>query len=271
METETTLGAAFRAAGIEQGDSLIVHSSFRSLGTVEGGPMTVINALLAAIGSDGNLMLPTFNYTRPLPEPCYDIHETPARTGILPEIGRKRPDAVRSLHPTHSVAVIGPAARPLTEKHLAVRAFGVNSPIDLLAQMGGKILLIGVGQTSNSTLHVAEEYAGIPKVSHARVPPHVKIRVPGEKSRFIRHQLDSSPSCSAGFEAAAYTLRRHGAIRDARIGGCLLQWMNGQMTLDLVSDLLKREPTAMLCTFPECVGCGGTRQALGQRGHGGKK
>lgn len=262
METGATLSAAFQAAGIGEGDSLIMHSAFRSLGPVEGGPMTVIEALLSVLGPHGNLMLPTFNYTRPLPEPYYDIHETPCRTGILPEIGRKRPDAVRSLSPTHSVAVIGPDARKLTENHLAVRTFGINSPIDLLAQMGGKILLIGVGQTANSTIHIAEEYAGIPKAARDPVLPHIKIRVPGEKTRFIEHQIDTSPSCSAGFEAAAYTLRHQGAIRDARIGGCLLQVMNGRTMIDLVADLLKREPTALLCTFPECACCHGARRSL---------
>jgi (p)ppGpp synthase/HD superfamily hydrolase len=35
---------------VEQGDSLIVHSSYRRLGKVDGGPAAVTEALLAAIG-----------------------------------------------------------------------------------------------------------------------------------------------------------------------------------------------------------------------------
>ena len=77
--TREQLAAAFREIGLEGGDSVVVHSSLRSLGRVEGGPDTVIDALLDAVGSTGNLMFPTFNYSRPVPEP-YDPAETPCRT-----------------------------------------------------------------------------------------------------------------------------------------------------------------------------------------------
>lgn len=85
MITRQTMVQVFRSLGIEPADNLIFHSSFRSLGEVEGGPAAVVEALLETVGSTGNLMLPTFNYTRPLPEPYYDPNETPCRTGIIPE------------------------------------------------------------------------------------------------------------------------------------------------------------------------------------------
>src|ERR1051325_3552325 len=175
--TKAQLARAFRDLGLVAGDSLIVHSSFRSIAPVEGGPMGLIEALLEVIGPGGNLMLPTFNYTRPIPEPYFDPETTPGRTGIIPESGRKHPAAVRSLHPSHSVAVIGPAAEELTRDHLKVRAFGIGSPIDRLAQKGGMVLLLGVGHISNSLIHIAEEYAGVPKVSVYPEPlPFFKIK-----------------------------------------------------------------------------------------------
>ncbi|KKL12977.1 hypothetical protein LCGC14_2530410, partial [marine sediment metagenome] len=36
--------------GIEKGDVLWVHSSLKSIGYVEGGPLTVIGALMETIG-----------------------------------------------------------------------------------------------------------------------------------------------------------------------------------------------------------------------------
>lgn len=254
--------AALQGAGLRPGDNVVLHSSFRRIGPVEGGPETVIEALLHAIGPAGNLMLPTFNYSRPLPEPHYDPATMPCRTGIIPELGRQRPDAVRSLHPTHSVAVIGPDARALTDDHLKVRAFGLGSPLDLLARRGGKVLLIGVGQTSNSTLHLAEEHAGIPKGAVYDPMPTVKIRVNSE--HIIEHQLDSSPSCSVAFEAAAYTLRRHGAIADFRLGAALSQVMAAQDVVAYIVDLLRAEPEALLCSDPHCKSCYGTRANLGK-------
>lgn len=244
------------------GDSVIVHSSYRSLGQVEGGPEAVIDALLATVGPRGNLMLPTFNYSSPLPEPCFDPALTPARTGVIAELGRKRPDARRSLHPTHSVAVIGPDASRLTEGHLNGRAFGVGSPIDRLATQDGKVLLLGVGHTANSTIHVAEEHAGIEKVPARQPLPRVQVRL-GDGS-MIAHQLDSSPSCSAAFEAAAWWLREADEIADIRLGACLMQLMSGRAVIRRVTEALATHPTALRCTNPRCVGCRHGRQAAGR-------
>lgn len=256
------LAQMLRDIGLGAGDSVIVHSSLRSLGPVESGPEGVIDALLEAVGPHGNLMLPTFNYSHPLPQPHYDRVATACRTGAIPETGRKRPEAIRSLHPTHSVAVIGPDARELTDDHLSVRAFGVGSPIDRLAQRGGKVLLLGVGHTSNSTIHVGEEHGGLPKPPKDYHPGAFAAKVLLPDGKVIEHALDSSPSCSAAFEAAALPLRQAQAIRDGRIGGCLVQLMPGQAVIDAVVCLIHEHPGAMLCTNPNCVSCTGVRRNL---------
>ena len=40
------LVAEFKRIGLEEGDVVFVHSSFKSFGGVEGGPQTVIDALI---------------------------------------------------------------------------------------------------------------------------------------------------------------------------------------------------------------------------------
>ena len=258
------LALALREVGLNDGDSLIVHSSLRSLGHVEGGADTVIDALLDTIGPDGNLMLPTFNYTRLRPEPYYDPAETPCRTGAVPEAGRKRPGAVRSLHPTHSVAVIGPRAEELTRDHLSFRALGIGSPIDRLVQAGGKVLLIGVGHTANSTIHLAEEYADLPKASSYDPLPELKIRTPD--GRLITHRLDTSCSCSFAFGGAEYPLRLHGEIHDFRLGGCKIQLVLGSDVVRRVRALIADRADVLLCTRSGCRPCIGARQVLRAQG-----
>jgi aminoglycoside 3-N-acetyltransferase len=258
--THGDLVAAFRDVGIETGDSVIVHSSYRSLGEVEGGPEAVLDALLEAVGPSGNLVLPAFNYTRPIPEPYFDPAETPARTGIIAKLGRRRPEAVRSLSPTHSVSVIGPDAVDLTEGHLDVRTFGIGSPIDRLAKMGGKVLLLGVGNDANSTIHVAEEYAGVPKALWTEAPTVTRVLMPDGTVR--PHEIDTSSSCSAAFCGADYALRRCGLVRDARLGGCKLQLMVGQDVIERVSALIGEQPDILLCTWSRCLPCTGARANL---------
>lgn len=257
--TRSHLVKTLTQLGLVPGDNVIVHTSFRSLHPVEGGANTLLDALLEVLGPQGNLMLPTFNYSHPLPDPHFDPAATQGRTGIVSELGRLRPEAMRSLHPTHSVAVIGPDARELTDGHLKGRAFGMGSPIDRLAERSGKVLLLGVGQTANSTIHIAEEHANIPKTPPRQPLAQVKIRLPDGTQ--ISHQLDSSPSCSAAFEAAAWWLRQHDEIHDARIGTCLMQLMDGAAVIRRVYDALMQNTLALRCTNPLCVGCYTARQA----------
>ena len=258
--TRAQLAAGLRELGLAEGDSLIIHSSLSSMGHMEGGAEAVIEALLEAIGPRGNLMLPAFNYSAPVPEPYFDPATTPARTGAIPEAGRKRPGAVRSLHPSHSVAVIGPQAVELTRDHLSVRAFGIGSPIDRLAQMGGKVLLLGVGHTSHSLIHVAEEYAGVPKVSFYPEARFFNVLMPDGSVR--PHQLDTSPSCSTAFGAAELVLRQAGEIHDARIGAAKVQLMSAAAVVRLVKRIITEKPDILLCTWPSCKPCVGVRRNL---------
>ena len=261
--TRNELTDGLRALGLASGDSVVVHSSCRRMNPVEGGAETVISALLDAVGPDGNLMFPTFTYSNRPPDFCFDPAETPCRTGIIPELGRRREGAIRSPHPTHSVAVIGPDAEALTGDHLNSRAVGVGSPIDRLAQRGGKVLLMAVGHRANSMIHVAEDRAGMAKVSPRDPQPSFKVRWPD--GRTVSHPLDNSVSCSAGFDAAELSLRREGAIRDTTVGGPL-QLMAGLDVIHIIRDLLQRRPDALLCHRDECAGCRLTRKRLRDSG-----
>lgn len=91
----------------------------------------------------------------------------------------------------------------------------------------------------------------------------------GQRSRGVRSvQLDGSASCSAGFERAACALR--GArcddgspvVRDVRRGDCLMQSIRAADAIRVVADMLRREPTALLCADDECAVCEATRRML---------
>ena len=49
-------------AGLGEVGRLLMHSSLHSLGQVDGGAETLIDALLEVLGEEGTLMVPTFNY-----------------------------------------------------------------------------------------------------------------------------------------------------------------------------------------------------------------
>jgi aminoglycoside 3-N-acetyltransferase len=259
MITKQSLIETFRSLGIESGTRLVVHSALRNLGPVEGGADTVLDALLECIGRSGLLVVPTFTYNNDV----FDPEATPSRTGILTEILRKRHGAVRSLHPTHSVAAIGEGAVTICEGHHKVPALGINSPMDRLAKMGGGVLLLGVGHTSNSTVHVGEAYARVPYLD-IPLNPHLPSRIP--VVGFVRLEVDlyDPPGCSRAFGVIEASLRQRGAIRDGMVGKGLVQWMLGQDVISSTKDLLHQDAAALLCNDPGCYRCSRGRQRLGR-------
>lgn len=166
--TISELTDQFRNAGIEPGDSVLVHSSLRSLGWVDGGAEAVVGSLVDAVGEKGTVLFPTLTGSAAdsaETPPVYDARSTECWTGAIPEAARQRPDAVRSLHPTHSVVAIGRLSHWFTSCHELVRTpCGFGSPYDKLADIGGKIMLIGVTQASNTSFHLAEELSRVPYV-----------------------------------------------------------------------------------------------------------
>lgn len=261
MLAKDDLVRALREIGIQPGDSYIVHSSYKSLGEIEGGPETVIDALIEAVGPTGNLALPTFNYTQNIAEPYFDPQVTPCRTGIIPELGRKRPDAVRSLHPTHSMTVFGPDAVELTRDHMSFRTVGPGSPIDRLMKTGGKVLLLGVGFTSNTMVHLGEEYAGTPKESWFEVPTFAPVLMPD--GLIVSHEIDTSTSCSHGFDAVEPVMRRHAEIRDLQVGGSKWMLMMGVDVVKRVVEMIGEKNDVLLCRQSDCRPCTGARRNLG--------
>ena len=113
------LTAGLRELGLAPGDDVLVHSSLSSLGRVDGGAQTVCEALVRAVSPGGTVCCPTITgsrrYSKSIP-PRFSVDD-PCWSGAVPEAMRHRADAVRSLHPTHSVACVGPRAAELTCGH----------------------------------------------------------------------------------------------------------------------------------------------------------
>jgi len=252
MLSKNDLQSTWQELGLAAGDNLVIHSAIRTLGPVEGGAETVLDSLSETVGEEGCLVFPCFNYSRPRPEPWFDPLVTPGRTGILGELARKRPGAHRSLHPTHSVAALGRPAPEIVCGHLEAGAFGVGSPLDKLAMAyDGKILLLGVPQTANSTIHIAESHARRPKEDPGNPPGTVRLKL----EKIVEHTLDWSATCSVAFGEVEHPLRSRAAIQDARQGDALLQLISGKTVVSTVTEMLRQNPFSLLCTNPACAAC----------------
>ena len=144
--------ADLQALPMPPGAVVFIHTSMSQLGYVEGGAATMAAALLETIVKErnGTLAVPTFTMAGGMADTVrsgvvFDVLNTPSGTGRITEMVRQSPGAVRSLHPTHSVAALGPRAQWLTEAHhLDSHSFGAVSPLGRLIEADGFVLGIGV-------------------------------------------------------------------------------------------------------------------------------
>lgn len=168
IETDVTaiLAAAWRAAGVQGGDCLLLHSSLLRLFTLyrrRGIALdvdTVLDSFLHALGEAGTLLLPTFNFGFTRGE-TFDIRHTPSEMGALTEAARKHPRALRTRHPIYSFAVIGAQAERFAALE-NVDSFGADSPFALLRELGGRIAVLGLpDQGSMTSYHHVEHMADV--------------------------------------------------------------------------------------------------------------
>lgn len=163
--TVTYLEQQLIAAGLREGQTVMLHSSLSSLGYVEGGALTVVEAFLRVLGHDGTLCVPNLVFRGSMTEYLrnhqrVDLRVLPSRSGAISETVRLHPQAQQSVHPSHPVSAIGRRSNELLKDHLRSRGpCGPQSPWGKIAGTEGAIVLLGVGQSCNTTLHVVEEMA----------------------------------------------------------------------------------------------------------------
>ena len=146
------------ALGVQTGGVLVVHTAFSKVAPVEGGPVGLIAALRDALGSEGTLVMPSMSDEDDV---VFDAARTPCRDmGIVAETFRQLPGVLRSDNP-HAFAAIGPRAAELTRPHPFDVPHGLDSPPGRAFELGGQVLLLGCGHDSNTTVHVAENMAGV--------------------------------------------------------------------------------------------------------------
>lgn len=250
------LSREIRAAGVIPGGLLALHSSMKRLGWVDGGPNAVIDAFVDALGPDGTLMVPTFTYGPNHVGRPFDPETSEPVTGLIPQTFWRRPDAVRSIAPVHSVAAIGARALELTRDHLYSTTLGRQSPFHRLAEWGGSVMLLGCDHTSNSLIHVAESLAEIPYIyTPSPSAPDGFHQIRQRDGRIKKIQLTEFTGCSKGFFRAELPLRTAGVIRDGRIGQAAVQVMKASDVLTVLPPLLRADPCLLLCDRPGCGHC----------------
>ena len=248
MITKEIIINGLKELGLKQGDTALVHSSLSSFGYVDGGADTVIDALLETVGKEGTVLVPTLTGSEHLSAenpPVFDVRNTPCWTGKIPETFRKRQAAIRSLHPTHSVAAIGAKAKYITEGHeKCLTPCGLNSPYTKIAESGGYVLLLGVDLECCTMLHTAEELTNVNYVMQSGLVNATTIDGKGieHKIRTGIHKY-GDPRNFAKMEPMLVEKK---ILVKGKVGKADVRLINAGKFLELTTEILKTKPDFLL-------------------------
>ncbi len=159
--------------GFKKGDVVLMHSSYKSLGEIEGGAKTLFSAFDKVLGEEGTLVLPTLTFaTVSATNRYFNVQETKSNVGYLSEYFRTQVEGVvRSSHITHSVAVKGKYAEFLISGHEKDQVMvGENSPFVKLPSLNAKILFLGCKPSSNTLMHGVETVVKPPYLFYNATP-----------------------------------------------------------------------------------------------------
>ena len=252
--------------GIEAGDCLKVHCSYRSLNLQNASPQDFIYTLLTLLGEEGTLVVPSHTYSFagiPGMQPFNKETSLSMGMGIVSETLRQTPGALRSGNPTHSITAYGEHARLLTENKEHATAAGLGSSYEDLYKLGAKVLLIGVGNNRNTLVHYIEVASRLP---YNDIPYRdfwgSKALVERDGQVFEEDVPPVYPACSANFSVLDTFLDEIGILRQGKVGQADCMLMKANELVPAVAARLEKDPDFLLCRSISCEPCNLRRRRL---------
>ena len=254
--TQEDVKASLEQAKLGAGDLVLAHFALSRFGYIEGGADGLIDTLLALLGPDGTLVMPTFTFSWIGRQP-YDPRSTPSRVGAVTDRFWRRPGVLRSAHPTHAFAAIGRRAEELLAGHGPTQSpLSQDGPIGRLADLDGKILLFAP-QNANTAMHVGEYQAGLPLLDF--ICPVIEDGV-------WREALTPDCPWHVRFAEAYKKLYAQGLIDDVALGEDTLRVMRCRDAIDAQEEVMRETPEALLQPGCDCLYCQRLTQYCQEKG-----
>ncbi len=240
--------------GVKKGDLLHLKVSMRSIGKIEGGADTLVEALLDVVGEEGTIVSDAFIDVFPLPlskENRKKIADdkTPSYAGAFANAMIRHPKSVRSKHPIQKFSAIGKLAKELCYNHTD-KSGGYDLLRDMI-NLNAKNLTIGGKVIGVGTTHVAIEDVGL-----ERKKPNAGRLYYDENGNIKLAKVDWNGGCARGFPKFIPLYRDYGAIiNEGYIGNAYSLLTDMKKTYEVEVNKLKQDPKFFFCDDPACYSC----------------
>lgn len=229
MTDRNALIQQMREMKLPQNVPVLVHSSLRSVGEIEGRGEGLLEALIEYVTAEGGLLcVPTHTWGNLKKTVVLDLADDKTCIGTFPEIACRRPGGYRTPHPTHSMKVFGAEERVaafVAGEGLSETPLPPTGCYGRLLTESGKVLLVGVGHNRNTYLHSVEEKLDVPnRLSADRRSLRVRYPDGHEEERWMKiHKAEGIRDVSAFYPKYEPAFRYHGCITDGRLGDANVQ------------------------------------------------
>ncbi|NLD87275.1 MAG: AAC(3) family N-acetyltransferase [Clostridiales bacterium] len=246
MITYSDIRLSLEMMDVMPGDTLLMHSALTSIGPVEGGADTVIDAFLDAVGPEGTIVMSTLTGWG---EP-FDAATSPSAVGYISEVFRRRKGVLRSLHPVHSVAAYGKMAQYIVSGHEDCESgCGEGTPYFKLKEIGAKAVLLGVDMDRNTIMHSLEEAIDALYLHTLDIP------APTYRPDDSVFTLKKFPPGHRDFLCITPELRSRGLMKEGKIGSAFVKIVDIKGLFDYAVPMLKEDPLFFICKNEHCNSC----------------
>lgn len=256
MITKERLVSDLVELGVRRGDLLNVKVSLKSIGYIDGGAETLIDALMEAVGPEGTIVTESFVYMYPLPLSKWDAekisdHSTPSYAGALANAMIKYPGAHRSQHPVQKFSAVGALAQELTQGHTADSyAYDV---LRIMAENSGRNLKLG---TDEKVVGVGTTHVAIGSLGFRQRLPRTGVNYLSEEGEIVTFERNWAGICAKGLINFIPLYRDAGAILfEGKVGEAESKITDMKSTLEVERQKLSQDPTFFFCNDPACEGC----------------
>ena len=243
------LAECLRAVGVRRGDAVLLHSAFSAHFGFEGSIEDLTRVFLDAVGPTGHLLMvslpyrtSSLDYLGTLKQ--FDVRKAPSMMGLVSEYFRRRPDVVRSLHPTHPILVHGPQAEDIVAAHPAcLFPCGPGSPFDRLLALDGKVVFFNVEFAVFTFFHYLEHLvsADLPFPLYTDRPIEVPvIDRAGDRATVTTHVYSREAIGRRRFVVLETELRRRHLITTRRIGNGEVESIRVRDAVACVEDMRRQ-------------------------------
>lgn len=244
MHTQASLMEDLQKSAINKENTLLIHSSMKAIGEVEGGGDAVLDALIEFM-KEGLLLFPTHTWEKTnCINGIYDYKSEPSCVGYLTRLFMTQKGAVRSLHPSHSVTAIGKRAEEYVkyddEAHTPCHRSGCMGH---LYDEHAQILFLGTKLTKNTFIHGIEEWLDIPDRINPKMQIYKVVQRDGSIKEVEYHgHLSSFGDVSSTYDKISDALFVKGFASEFKFGDARCILVDVREMADLVVSFLERDP-----------------------------